>query len=158
MTRSDFTKLEFVLEELVVPTEKTIVCEDCESSEPGVYHRTPWDEILCDECFREHRYMEQLDAGTAWFSDDFASFEVKPTPVCNSIRKLPWLDFDLADVAESTEEAWDYGYVVGFYQLSYRPIDDNDWTPGTPIETFFNGFTDGVNDNQNGHPFSPIPF
>ncbi len=108
-----------------------------------------------DNAFLElQRAIDYLDHAPAGFISIDADGEVSYLNATLS----GWLDFDLADVAESTEEAWDYGYVVGFYQLSCRPIDDNDWTPGTPIEAFFNGFTDGVNDNQNGHPFSPIPF
>ena len=53
-------------------------CADCETCEPGKYHVTPWDDILCDECYRDGGYAAAIDSGTAWFSDDFATFEIAP--------------------------------------------------------------------------------
>ena len=53
-------------------------CANCETCEPGKYHVTPWDDILCDDCYRDGGYAAAIDNGTAWFSDDFATFEIAP--------------------------------------------------------------------------------
>ena len=53
-------------------------CANCETCEPGKYHVTPWDDILCDDCYRDGGYAAAIDSGTAWFSDDFATFEIAP--------------------------------------------------------------------------------
>jgi hypothetical protein len=53
-------------------------CE-CETCQPGTYHITPWDEVLCDECYQDSGYAALIDSGAAWFSDDFGTFEVKAT-------------------------------------------------------------------------------
>jgi len=53
-------------------------CE-CETCQPGTYHITPWDEVLCDECYQDGGYAAAINNGTAWFSDDFTTFEVKAT-------------------------------------------------------------------------------
>jgi hypothetical protein len=44
----------------------------------GKYHKTAWNETICNGCYQQGSYAAAIDNDTAWFTDDFGTIPVKP--------------------------------------------------------------------------------